>query len=293
MRVVPSVMALLSQNETAIIIGGSRSIGRNTVLSLPKRGVNSIFTFGQGDQTMQIKDHIFIVTGASSGIGLSTAIALTDRGAKVALLARSNDALEKLAQQLPGSLPVTVDMTKFDRVREAISAVHQHFGRVDGLVNNAGRSYAAAIEEIDPALFDEIFHLNVLGPIVAMQAVIPLMRAQGGGSIVNINSGTAFMTIPGYSVYSASKRALLGFSLTARAELEKDRIVVSEIYPFITATNFGKNRMGNPGGGGPAASYAAGDTPEFVAGLVLQAIEEGQAQYFANERLRNMAGGAA
>jgi short-subunit dehydrogenase len=70
------------------------------------------------------------------------------------------------------------------------------------------------------------------------------MRAQGSGSIVNINSGTAFMTVPQYSVYSASKRALLGFSLTARAELEKDRIVVSEIYPFITATNFGTNRMG-------------------------------------------------
>ena len=166
----------------------------------------------------------------------------------------------------------------------------QHYGRIDGLVNNAGRSYAASIEEIDPALFDEIFHLNVLGPIVAMQAVIPLMRAQGGGSIVNINSGTAFMTLPQYSVYSSSKRALLGFSLTARAELEKDRIVVSEIYPFITATNFGKNRMGNPAGGGPPAHYAEGDKPEFVAGLVLQAFEEGQAQYFANERLRNMAG---
>jgi NAD(P)-dependent dehydrogenase (short-subunit alcohol dehydrogenase family) len=242
---------------------------------------------------MQIKDRVFIVTGASSGIGLSTAIALSDRGAKVALLARSSDALQELAQKLPGSLPVTVDMTQFDRVREAVGAVHRHYGRVDGLVNNAGRSYAASVEEIDPALFDEIFHLNVLGPIVAMQAVIPLMRAQGGGSIVNINSGTAFMTVPQYSVYSSSKRALLGFSLTARAELEKDRIVVSEIYPFITATNFGKNRMGNPAGGGPSANYAEGDKPEFVAGLVLQAIEEGQAQYFANDRLRKMAGALA
>ena len=146
---------------------------------------------------MQIKDRVFIVTGASSGIGLSTAIALSGRGAKAALLARSTDALPKkqMAQQLPGSLPVTVDMTQFDRVREAVGAVHRHYGRVDGLVNNAGRSYAAAVEEIDPALFDEIFHLNVLGPIVAMQTVIPLMRAQGGGSIVNINSGTAFMTV--------------------------------------------------------------------------------------------------
>lgn len=68
---------------------------------------------------MQIKDRVFIVTGASSGIGLSTATALSEHGAKVALLAGSGDALQKLAQQLPGSLPVTADMTKFDRVREA------------------------------------------------------------------------------------------------------------------------------------------------------------------------------
>lgn len=241
---------------------------------------------------MQIKDHVFIVTGASSGIGLSTATALSDRGARVALLARSAAALKELAGRLPGSFPVTADMTQFEQVREAVRAVHRHYGRVDGLVNNAGRSYAAAVEEIDPGLFEEIFRLNVLGPIVAMQAVIPLMRAQGGGSIVNINSGTAFMTVPQYSVYSSSKRALLGFSLTARAELEKDRIVVSEIYPFITATNFGKNRMANSPGGGPAADYASGDKPQFVAGLVLQAIEEGKAQYFANERLRQMAGAA-
>jgi short-subunit dehydrogenase len=146
------------------------------------------------------------------------------------------------------------------------------------------------VEEIEPELFDEIFHLNVLGPIVAMQAVIPIMRAQGAGSIVNVNSGTAFMTIPQYSVYSSSKRALLGFSLAARAELEKDKIVVSEVYPFITATNFGKNRMGNPAGGGPSASYDSGDTPEYVANIILQAIEEGHAQYFANDRLKQMAG---
>jgi NAD(P)-dependent dehydrogenase (short-subunit alcohol dehydrogenase family) len=92
---------------------------------------------------MEIKDRVFIVTGASWGIGVSTAIAMSDRGAKVALLARSTDALTELAQKLPGSLPFTVNMTRFDRVREAVGAVYQHYGRIDGLVNNAGRSYAA------------------------------------------------------------------------------------------------------------------------------------------------------
>lgn len=239
---------------------------------------------------MQIEEKVFIVTGASSGIGLATARALAERRARVALLARSAQMLEEISAELPGSLAVTVDMTDFDGVRQAVRDVHGHFGRIDGLINNAGRSYAASVEEIDPVLFDEIFHLNVLAPIIAMQSVIPVMRGQGAGSIVNINSGTAFMTVPEYSVYSSSKRALLGFSLTARAELAGDGIVVSEVYPFITATNFGKNRMGDPAGGGPSSNYAAGDTPEFVADIVLKAILEGEAQYFANDRLRQMAG---
>jgi len=238
---------------------------------------------------MQIEDHVFVVTGASSGIGLATAKALAERGGKATLLARSRDVLEELADQLPGSLPIVADVTDFASVRAAIARAHGHYGSIDGLINNAGRSYAAAIADIEPELFEEIFRLNVLGPIVAMQAVIPGMRARGKGSIVNVNSGTAFMTIPGYSVYSASKRALLGFSMTARMELQKEGIVVSEVYPYITATSFGKNRMGKPGAG-PASNYSDGDTPEFVAGLILKAIEGGEAQYFANERIKQMAG---
>ena len=239
---------------------------------------------------MQIQDRVFIVTGASMGIGLATARALAARGGKVALLARSAEIIGELSNEIPGSFPVTVDMTDFSAVRNAIQKIHENYGRVDGLINNAGRSYGSTIEAIKPEVFDEIFHLNVLGPIVAMQSVIPIMRTQGSGSIVNINSGTAFMTIPAYSVYSASKRALLGFSMTARAELEGDGIVVGEVYPGVTATNFGKNRIVNEVGGGPSGNYADGDTPEFVAELSVQAVEEGGAQYFANDYFRNLAG---
>ena len=240
---------------------------------------------------MKIENAVFVVTGASMGIGLATAEALTAKGARVALLARSKDLIDGLAARLPGSLAVVADMTDFDSVRRAIETVKAHYGRIDGLVNNAGRSYGVKVEDIDPATFEEIFRLNVLGPIVAMQAVIPTMRSQGGGSIVNVNSGTAFMTIPGYSVYSASKRALLGFSMTARMELQKDGIVVGEVYPFVTATNFGKNRMGK-NDGGPSADYAAGDSPASVADLILRAIEEGSAQVFSNDRIRELAGAA-
>jgi short-subunit dehydrogenase len=237
--------------------------------------------------TMQITDHVFVVTGASSGIGLSTAEALTARGAKVAVIARNTAALQELAARLPGSLALTADVTDFTALKSAIKTVHNHYGRLDGLINNAGRGYGAAVEEIDPVAFTEIVTLNVLAPIVAMQAVIPIMRTAGGGSIVNVNSGTSFMTIPDYSVYSASKRALLGITQTARAELAPDGIVVSEVYPGMTATDFGRNRLGS---GGATTDYSKGDPPEMVADLIVAAIEGGDAQYFINEYLRKLAG---
>ena len=236
---------------------------------------------------MQIADHVFIVTGASSGIGLSTAEALSARGAKVALIARNTDAIKDLAARLPGSLPLTADVTDFVALTKAINAVHSHYGRLDGLINNAGRGYGASIEEIDPTAFTEIFTLNVLAPIVAMQAVIPIMRTAGAGVVINVNSGTSFMTIPDYSVYSASKRALLGVTQTARGELAADAIVVSEVYPGMTATDFGRNRLGS---GGATTDYSVGDPPELVADLIVTAIEGGEAQYFVNDFLRKLAG---
>ena len=236
---------------------------------------------------MQITDHVFVVTGASSGIGLRAAEALTARGAKVALIARNTDALQQLAARLPASLPLTADVTDFAAFTAAIHAAHSHYGRLDGLINNAGRGYGASVEEIDPAAFTDIFTLNVLAPIVGMQAVIPIMRAAGAGVIINVNSGTSFMTIPDYSVYSASKRALLGVTQTARGELAADGIVVSEVYPGMTATDFGKNRLGS---GGATTDYSAGDPPEVVADLIVAAIEGGEAQYFVNDFLRKLAG---
>ena len=236
---------------------------------------------------MQITDHVFVVTGASSGIGRCTAEALTAKGAKVALIARNTDALQQLSARLSGSLPLTADVTDCAAFTAAIHAAHSHYGRLDGLINNAGRGYGAPVEEIDPAAFTEIVTLNVLAPIVGMQAVIPIMRTAGGGSIVNVNSGTSFMTIPDYSVYSASKRALLGITQTARAELAPDGIVVSEVYPGMTATDFGRNRLGS---GGATTDYSKGDPPEMVADLIVAAIEGGDAQYFVNEYLRKLAG---
>jgi len=88
-----------------------------------------------------------------------------------------------------------------------------------------------------------IYDLNIAGPLFAMQQVIPLMKNQGGRTIINISSGTALMHLPDMSAYSSSKRALAGISLAARQELKDDAIVVSVVYPYITLTNFEKNTI--------------------------------------------------
>ena len=103
---------------------------------------------------MDIANNVFVVTGASMGIGLATAEAITAKGGKVALLARSEDAIKSASARLKDSVAIVADMTDGDSVRRAIAAVKAHYGRIDGLVNNAGRSYAANVEHVDPGLFE-------------------------------------------------------------------------------------------------------------------------------------------
>ena len=190
---------------------------------------------------MDIKDKVVLVTGASTGIGLATARLLAKNGAKLALNARSKDKLEQLSKELPGSAVFPADMSDESAVRKMIDEIKAKFGRLDVLINNAGRGMHCPLESIDIEEYRKLLDLNVLGPLVAMQAAIPVMRKQGGGAMVNISSGTALMYAPGLSGYSATKRALNGLSLTARNELARDNIIVSVVYPYVTKSDFYKN----------------------------------------------------
>ncbi len=145
----------------------------------------------------KLSGKVAIVTGASSGIGLATARLLARHGVKVALVSRSKEKLGKLSGELPGSFAIPADMTVIPQVKAMVRGAREHFGRIDILVNNAGQGYDAPVELIDIKPFRYIYDLNLIGPIVAMQQVIPIMRAQGGGSILNISSGTALMDLPG------------------------------------------------------------------------------------------------
>jgi short-subunit dehydrogenase len=244
---------------------------------------------------MEISGKVAVVTGASSGIGLATARLLAKEGAKVVLAARSKDKLQKLSQEMPGSLSVVADMTRESDIRNMIEQAKTRFGRIDILVNNAGQGYDSPVEKIDITTFSRIFLLDVVGPLIAMEQVIPLMRKQGGGMITNISSGTALMHLPDMAAYSSMKRALAGISLTAREELKKDNIVVNVVYPFATSTDFEKNTIRNPGmareyeGGAP---YQA-DSAEHVAGKIVDGIRSGEAEVFAHDWMKKLAAGGS
>lgn len=240
---------------------------------------------------MIVQAKVVIVTGASSGIGEATAKILTEHGAKVVLAARSIDKLETLSKQLKDSFIVQTDMKNIDAVKNLVKKTVEHFGRVDILINNAGLGYDIAVEKIDPKMYTELFQINLLGPLVLMQEVIPHMKKNGEGSIVNISSGTSLMNIPNLAAYSSLKRALNGLSLTAREELEKENIAVSIVYPYITNTNFGKNVMNGPRTDTPQEKdevLPAGDSPELVAEKILEIIESGEAEILAHDWMKDI-----
>lgn len=240
---------------------------------------------------MDVKNKVAIVTGASSGIGLATAKLLTKHGAKVALVARSKAKLEHLAKELLGSFVRTTDMTNEKEVKKMVQEVVRYFGRVDILINNAGRGYDAPIEKIKPEKYRELFQLDVVAPLVAIQSVLPYMRKQGGGVIINISSGTSLMALPHMSAYSSLKRALNGISLTAREELAKDKICVSLVYPYITLTDFDKNMMGEESEietPGEDNGLPPPDKAEYIAEKILLGIKTGEAEIFAHVWMKKL-----
>lgn len=242
---------------------------------------------------MDIKDKVAIVTGASSGIGMATARLFSKKGAKVALAARSENKLKELAKELPDSFVVKTDMTKADSVKNMVDKTLGHFGRIDILVNNAGQGMSAPVEKIDIEKYRSLIELNVIGPLTAMELVIPIMHHQSGGMIVNVSSLVSKMYIPGIAAYASTKCALNALSLTARAELEKENIVVSVVHPYITATNFYENvvqpegsrqdleanRLQDPNTPPP-------DPPEKVAEHILRAVESEEAEILLRESPR-------
>jgi NADP-dependent 3-hydroxy acid dehydrogenase YdfG len=190
----------------------------------------------------RLNGKVALVTGASSGIGSATAKALAAAGAKLVLAARREDRLKAIADDIAqtGSevLVLPVDLSDERATFELVERAYTHWGRLDILTNSAGIADAGSVETAEVSSWRRMFDINTLGVMIACKAAIPVMKAQGGGHIVNISSVTGLFVQSGASGYCASKFAVEAFSGALRLEVSKaDRIRITVIEPGLVETD--------------------------------------------------------
>ena len=194
---------------------------------------------------------VWLITGASSGFGRAIAEAALARGDSVAAGARSTEAFRSLPD---GVHPLAVDVTVPDQREAAVAETLEQFGRVDVLVNNAGRTQVGAVEETTDEELRSLFELHFFAPAALTRLVLPHMRRQGGGAIVQMSSVGGQTTAPGFGAYCATKFALEGLTETLRDEVGGYGIVTVIVEPGAFRTGLFR----------PGAAYESEAMPEYA-----------------------------
>jgi NAD(P)-dependent dehydrogenase (short-subunit alcohol dehydrogenase family) len=194
--------------------------------------------------SVDLRGAVVAVTGASAGIGRECVLAFARAGARVAAAARRLDRLEVLAAEVRALgvdvLAMKVDVAEEAEVRRFVAAVVERFGRLDVLVNNAGYGVRGRVEETPAAVYDRLMRVNYLGTVYGCQAAIPIMRAQGGGVIINVSSIVGQRSLPTGGAYAATKAAQISLTEALRVELRGSGVHACTVHPIGTETEFGE-----------------------------------------------------
>jgi NAD(P)-dependent dehydrogenase (short-subunit alcohol dehydrogenase family) len=185
---------------------------------------------------------VYIITGASRGVGFNIAKILAERGAHVALFARDPAAVAAAAASIGDmALGIAVDVGDRDAMFSAFEQTVQAFGRLDGVINNAGATMVCRIEYLTEAAITKQIRANFLGVVYGSQAAIPYLRKSGGGRIITVTSATARHPeeFPYLSIYGATKLAAERFTFELREEVKADNIGVTVFSPGGIDTTFG------------------------------------------------------
>jgi NAD(P)-dependent dehydrogenase (short-subunit alcohol dehydrogenase family) len=192
--------------------------------------------------TTQLQNQVYIVTGGSRGFGLAIAKDLVAHGARVGLISRNQEGLDTAVAEIGSdhAFAVAADVASMQSIRQAFEAIKAHFGRLDGLVNNAGMARPNRIEHLNEEEVLMQVNTNFLGTVFCCQAAIPLLRDGENPRIVNISSASAwhYDEIVHLSIYAATKAAVERFTRDLRVEVQKDSIGVSCIRPGGAVTDF-------------------------------------------------------
>jgi short-subunit dehydrogenase len=233
--------------------------------------------------TNRLKGKTILITGASSGIGRMTALLLAGAGVRLVLVARRTDRLQTLAHEITakGSAVAIVegDVTSAMTFERAIHLGLERFARLDVLINNAGAGFFGTIDQTTESDLDRMLAVNFKGAFHGIKAVLPVMRGQGTGHIINIASMAGRRGSPYVGAYCAAKFALVGFTESLRTELLGTGIRVSLVCPGATRTEFFRAAVRrtheHDGLVGPV------DTPEQVATRIVRLITHPRADVMA------------
>ncbi|HMQ52936.1 MAG TPA: SDR family NAD(P)-dependent oxidoreductase [Anaerolineae bacterium] len=220
-------------------------------------------------------DRVVILTGATQGIGLASAQLLAEAGCRLALAARSVEALHRLSNRLNAAgyqtIAVPADLADPAQAAALVAKTVRVFGRLDVVINNAAVGLRDLVADLKEPEHRRTFEVNYFGPVALIQAALPPLRANpGGGLIINISSIVGRRAMPGIGGYCASKGALQNLADSLRVELAREQIRVSTIYPGVTATRFNDHSLG---GSDLGRGRLAGVPPERVARAILRTIE--------------------
>jgi len=218
---------------------------------------------------MEMDGKVVVVTGASMGIGEAIVKVFADEGASVVLLSRDASRAEAARQRVghtDRTLALACDVRNREDVDRALASTLSRFHRVDVWVNNAGVGIRDSVADMEASACRDLFETNFFGTIACMQAVVPVMRATGGGAIINISSVAGHIPVPFMTLYCASKFAVNALGKGARVELRRDHINVLTVCPGYVSTEFGEHLVANRQGNANVRPQAVqGITAERVA----------------------------
>jgi 3-oxoacyl-[acyl-carrier protein] reductase len=224
-------------------------------------------------------DNTAIITGASSGIGRAAALALAEKGLRLCLLARSGAALEQVAAEARrrgahDAFGAVCDLRDEDAVRSAISSALDRFGRIDVLLNSAGLSLNGEVSGYSLDQWRTVLDTNLTGTFLTCREVLPAMKRQGRGQIINISSGAGRNGIKEMSAYCASKFGVIGFSESLALEVRNLNIRVSVLLPGSVATGFSRVARGEQPQSGEMESIGYAMTAEEVGAVIVGMLEQ-------------------
>ena len=211
---------------------------------------------------MNFEGKVVIVTGAAGGIGKEVVRKLAERQAKVVLVDLNEDAIKAVQTELnlteENSLVVKADVSNEDNVKNYVDQTISKFGRIDGFVNNAGvEGPAKPLEEITEKDFDFVYGINVKGVLFGLKYVLPIMKEQKSGSIVNMASVAGLIGSPNMLLYNSSKHAVMGINKVAALEAAAYNVRVNTVNPGVINTQMMRNIEANVAPGAADAAKAA------------------------------------